>query len=78
MIIPIGTDNPLRRTPLMNYALIAINVVIFLITHHPHRTGPGPMDYEVVRDQAVRFMLNPELPHLYQFISYAFLHADWM
>jgi len=78
MIIPIGTDNPLRRTPLMNYALVAVNVVIFLITHDPHRTGPGPMDYEVLRDQAVRFMLNPEFPHLYQFISYAFLHADWM
>jgi len=78
MIIPIGTDNPLRKTPLMNYALVAVNVVIFLITHDPHRTGLGPTDYEVLRDQAVRFMLNPESPRLYQFISYAFLHADWM
>ena len=78
MIIPIGTDNPLKRIPLMNYGLVAINVIIFLITYGPHSTGPGPMNYEVLRTQAIRFMLNPELPHLYQFISYAFLHADWM
>lgn len=78
MIIPIGTDNPLRRTPLMNYALIFLNITIFLLTHDPHRVGPGPYDIEILRDQAVPFKLDPVSPHLYQFISYAFLHADWM
>ena len=71
MIIPIGTNNPLRRTPLMNYTLVVINVLIFMVTIR-FLALPGP------DNPLFRWMLNPQLPQLHQFISYAFLHGDWM
>ena len=76
MLIPIGTDNPLRRRPLMNYLLIAANVAIFLLTYHPHAIGYNQM--AVLRDSAAGYKLFPADPALYQFITYAFLHGGWM
>jgi membrane associated rhomboid family serine protease len=76
MIIPIGTDNPLRRQPLANYALIIANVAFFLATYHPHLVGYN--QEEVLRPSAMPFMLVPALPQLHQFITYAFLHGGWM
>ncbi|MEM9020959.1 MAG: hypothetical protein AAGC44_10380, partial [Planctomycetota bacterium] len=32
MFIPIRTDRPLQATPYVNYALIAINVLVFFAT----------------------------------------------
>ena len=63
MIIPIRTDYRMTRTPWVNYALIAANVIVFLARHmHP-------------RDP---WMLYPDGTQLYQFFSYAFLHANWV
>lgn len=76
MFLPIGTDNPLKRTPVANYAIIIINIVIFLYTYHPHTSPFG--ESSVLRDFAVAYELDPEQPQIYQFISYAFLHAGWM
>jgi len=74
MIIPISSDNPLGRRPLMNYALIAANVVIFLLTYNPHLLPNGsPV---VLHDFAVDYKLFPAGPFLHQFITYAFLHAN--
>jgi membrane associated rhomboid family serine protease len=47
----------------------------FLLTYLPHRnliTGSE----EILRAGAVQFMLNPARPHLWQFVSYAFLHGS--
>ncbi|MBN1787346.1 MAG: rhomboid family intramembrane serine protease [Sedimentisphaerales bacterium] len=51
----------------MNYALIIVNVIIFLITYK------NPQ--EVLHPWAKNFMLTPAYPFLWQFISYAFLHG---
>lgn len=63
MIIPIRTDSPLRSTPWMNWALILANVVVFGV----ERMRPA---------WSVRYMLSPQDPHLMNFLTYAFLHAN--
>ena len=62
MILPIRTDSRLRTTPYMNWALIAINVVVFILQQ--------PLHLEQ------RWILNARSPHVWNFISYAFLHQD--
>jgi membrane associated rhomboid family serine protease len=76
-VLPIRTSIRPWRTPYANYALIAANALFFLLTYWPHKnplTGAG----EVLRPAAVQFMLTPLRPHLWQFISYAFLHSSIM
>src|SRR4051812_40641480 len=63
MIFPIRTDSPLRSTPYMNYALIAANVVMFVVQM---RTWP---------DRTPPIALDPRDTHLYQFVTYMFLHS---
>jgi len=41
MVIPVHDLNPLRRTPWVTYALIALNVVIFLASPGTLPTGPS-------------------------------------
>jgi membrane associated rhomboid family serine protease len=77
MLLPIRTNVRPRRTPYMNYALIAVNVLIFLVTYWPHRdlnTGSE----EALRPWVDQFMLTPVRPNLWQFVSYAFLHGGLM
>ena len=62
-VLPIKTDSPLRSVPWMNWLLIGVNVVVFAIQH----TQPHGL---------VGWYLNAQRPQLYQFFSYAFLHAD--
>ena len=75
MILPIRTNIRPWRTPYANYALIAVNVIIFLLTYGPHRHLGS---VEILRYWAVQFMLTPAEPNLWQFISYAFLHGSYM
>jgi len=73
-MIPVGTDAPQRRTPYMNYFLIAACVVIYFISHravspaHPYGLAHG----------WARFMLNPRHLKMVQFVTYIFLHANIM
>lgn len=69
MFIPIRTDYRLTRPPLVNYGLLAVNVLIFLL-------GYNGMGGNVERIDA--WLLHPGLPRLHQFVSSVFLHADWM
>jgi membrane associated rhomboid family serine protease len=74
MILPIRTSIRPRQTPYANYALIAANVIIFLLQYHADpRTGGV-----VFRPWVRQFMLTPVRPYLWQFISYAFLHGGLM
>ena len=78
MILPIRTSIRPGRTPYANYALIAVNAIIFLLTYAPRA---HPLTREVVRilqPWAEQFMLYPKHPYLWQFISYAFLHGGFM
>jgi membrane associated rhomboid family serine protease len=71
--IPFGTDRPQRRLPLMNLALIAANVVVFLLSHQTGKmAGPGNLGRAWVP-----YMLDPRHPSLVQFFSYQFLHQGW-
>ncbi|MHC4622801.1 MAG: rhomboid family intramembrane serine protease [Planctomycetota bacterium] len=74
MILPIRTSIWPRRTPYANYALIAVNVVIFVLTYWPHR-HPYTGEPEILRFWAEQFMLNPAYPKVWQFLTYAFLHG---
>jgi membrane associated rhomboid family serine protease len=83
MILPIRTNIWPHRTPYTNYALIAINVVIFLVTYSPHTSwvlyeGTLVRVPEALRNWANGFMLNPANRVWYQFITYAFLHGGWV
>ena len=76
MILPIRTSITPRRTPYMNYGLIVVNVLIFLLTYWPHETSAG---YEtILRPWALQFQLIPARPYIWQFVSYAFLHGGFM
>jgi len=66
MIIPLRTDSRLHSTPYMNWAIIAANVLIFVIVQHIN-----PL-------VETKFDLSPVDPTLFHFISYAFLHAGWL
>ena len=70
MFIPIRTDYRLTRTPLVNYALLAANVVIFLLGYN------GMTRANLARIDL--WMLHPGEPVLVQFFSSVFLHADWV
>jgi len=62
----------------MNYFLIAANVLVFVLSMHPAidpRTGRRVLD---LRSAAEPFMLFSDHPHLWQFVTYAFLHANLM
>lgn len=76
-ILPIRTSIRPWRTPYANYALIAVNIIIFFLTYgpHPHMNINGQIMVAPVRHWAERFMLTPTGWHFWQFVSYAFLHG---
>jgi len=62
MILPIRTDRPLCSSPYANWALILINLAMFIV----QMKAPGIND---------NLALHPIDPNLYQFFTYQFLHA---
>ncbi len=63
MFIPLRTDSPLRRTPYVNWLLIALNVVGFALQ----------MAY---KQKADRFTLDPGEPSVLTFFTSMFMHGD--
>lgn len=79
LLLPIGTDIRLRRTPYANYALIALNIAMFLLTYGPYRELiGGEWIVRVIRPWAEQLKLFPNAPFIWQYVTYAFLHASWM
>ncbi|MBN2130091.1 MAG: rhomboid family intramembrane serine protease [Sedimentisphaerales bacterium] len=78
MLLPIRTNIWPRRTPYANYALIAINVVIFLASYGgPYRyLVGGQMVNLPIRPWAVQWLLVPAHRQYWQFLTYAFLHGS--
>lgn len=70
MLIPIGTESPILRKPLVNYWLIGLNVAAFIVLRS-QAFGPTMGDVEDF------FVFDAVAPRLHQFFSYQFLHADW-
>ena len=69
-MFPIRDHNPSGRTPYVTYALIAANFGVFVL-------GYNGLDVANI-ERIDPWMLQPTLPHVYQFITSVFLHADWM
>ncbi|MFQ5414178.1 MAG: rhomboid family intramembrane serine protease [Phycisphaerae bacterium] len=70
MIIPIRTESPIRRKPVVNYWLIGVNVFLFVVLHE--RFGGA-----WVAALKLRYLsLYADQPALHQFFTYQFLHGD--
>jgi len=67
MLLPIRTDRRLHRTPWVNYALIVVNIVVFVITK-------DMLDKPAIEP----LILTPVMPRLHQFVTYQFLHGSAM
>jgi membrane associated rhomboid family serine protease len=67
MLLPIRTDRRLQHTPWVNYLLIAANVAMFILANP--NTEPT---------RFFHLQLNSREPQFWSFITYQFLHADWM
>ncbi len=68
MFIPIGDDQPGVRTPVVNYALIALNLLVFLVLCFPHPREPVMVSYA----------LTPDHLRWPQLFTALFLHANLM
>jgi len=77
MLLPIRTNVSPRRTPYTNYALIVINVLIFLLTYSPVVNPYTREVTRILRPWAKQFMLTPNKWQWWQFVSYAFLHGSY-
>ena len=77
MLLPIRTSIWPRRTPYANYALIAVNVIIFLLTYSPFAHPVTRQVIRILRPWAEQFQLYPARPALWQFVTYAFLHGSF-
>jgi membrane associated rhomboid family serine protease len=77
-LLPLRTSIYPKKTPYANYILIAANLIVFLLSMHAvldPRSGRHVLD---LREWARPFMLFPEQPYVWQFVTYAFLHGGLM
>ncbi len=73
MFIPISTDTTVRRTPWVNYALVAANILIFLVEQiFGYSEGQQNQFGRIFEAGAI----DASAPRLYEFLTYQFLHAD--
>ena len=75
MIIPLRTDCPMRRTPWMNWGLIAANIAVFLATRD---YGSGALLTYHGMPIKEAWALNPRNPAIWQYFTYQFLHENWL
>ncbi|MHC4294185.1 MAG: rhomboid family intramembrane serine protease [Planctomycetota bacterium] len=69
MFIPIRTDYRMSRTPWVNYALVAANVIIYFLGFHAANQAGFRRIYD--------HMLHPDSPALAQFFTSMFLHGSF-
>lgn len=66
-MIPIGADIRVRKPPYANYILIALNVAVFVLT--------DILGMSWIKQE---FRLDASWPSLGQYVTYQFLHGDFM
>ncbi len=71
MIIPIRTATPVHRTPLANHAILAANILLFMILD----LFGGAQSQEFKNQYLV---LHTDFPAFHEYFTYQFIHADWM
>ena len=89
MFIPIGTDRRLKQTPWVNYILIGVNIVIFVLTFRQiaevsalaqygvNISDPRVGEELIKRYPVLTLYLYPHNLRLHQFLTYQFLHGGW-
>ena len=70
LLLPYRTDAPVRRTPTVNFAIIAINCIVFAA----QKMFTGDSGESITRP----LMLWPLEPRAFEFVTYQFLHGDIM
>lgn len=75
MLLPIGTSISPRRTPYANYYLIIANVLFFVLSMRVVVDIQSGVRYLDLRPWAQNFMLWPQRPQIWQFVTYSFLHS---
>ena len=81
MLIPIGTDLPLKRQPTATYFIIALNLFIFAIQWAANRNGGIESSNILVQNIAQFFdscVLSTFQFNLATLFTYQFLHASWI
>ncbi len=78
VLLPLRTSIYPKRTPYANYLLMAANVVVFLLSMHLAIDPRSGQRVLALRDWAAPFMLTPDHPYIWQFVTYAFLHGGLM
>lgn len=73
MLLPIRVNIQPRHTPYANYAIIALNVVIFMLEFRIHPVS-GQLAF---RPWVEDFLLVPGISPWWTFVTYAFLHHDF-
>lgn len=66
-MIPIGTDIRLRKPPIGNWALVGVNVLVFVLVNK----------LQVRFVEAMLPPLHASVPTLYEYLSYQFRHGDF-
>jgi membrane associated rhomboid family serine protease len=79
-VIPLRDINPTRTRPVVNYALIAVNMLVFAYQFHLQLESPA-----LFKNYTARFGLVPYyLTHDFHFgnlgtlVSSMFMHGDWL
>ena len=84
MFLPLHDTNPIRHVdfPFVNYGLIAITTVVFLIQF---ALPPAQFDQAAINFGMIPIVVRdlypqpvPWLPDWANLVTYAFLHADWL
>jgi membrane associated rhomboid family serine protease len=88
IFFPTHTDRKLKSTPWVNYTLIAINVVVFILTANQVQLVSqyfavvnfvqGASTAPVQEPWLLSYYLQPGTGGVLQYFSYQFLHAGWM
>jgi membrane associated rhomboid family serine protease len=78
MFLPIRTNIRPWRTPYANYAIIIINVIVFLFSYSAQYDPRTQQLESVLRPWAENFELKPLEIQFWQFITYAFLHGGFL
>lgn len=78
-IIPIKTESVSPKHPTVNYFIIGINILAFLIFHNPFKSSSSLSVSDTAQGLAAleeSLVFLSDAPEMYQFFTYQFLHAD--